>query len=129
MTEKNIKMVCIEDDAEMIDLLKLILGRKGYEIHGAENGRDGLEMIRREQPQLVLLDLMMPEMDGWEVYRQLRSDEKTRHIPIVVVTAKAQNIDQVLGLHVAHVDDYITKPFSPNDLVERVENVLKRSNG
>ena len=128
MTKPAIKVVCIEDDVEMIDLFKLILTRHGYDILGAEGGREGVTMVKQELPGLILLDLMMPEMDGWEVYQQLKADDTTREIPVVVVTAKAQNIDRVLGLHIAHVDDYITKPFSPNELVERVEAVMNRKN-
>ena len=85
-------------------------------------------MIREELPDLVLLDLMMPDMDGWEVYQQMKADEKTRNIPVIVVTAKAQNIDRVLGMHIAHVDDYITKPFSPQELLASVEKVLGSQN-
>ena len=127
MASKNIKMVCIEDDVEMIDLFKIILGRHGYTILGAEGGRAGLALVKKELPDLVLLDLMMPEMDGWEVYQQLKANGATEDIPVIVVTAKAQSIDRVLGLHVAHVDDYITKPFSPKELIERVEKVLTRA--
>lgn len=125
MVEKKAIIVCIEDDVEMIDLFKLVLGRQGYIVLGADGGREGLEMIQREQPNLVLLDLMMPEMDGWEVFQKLKAKDETKNIPVIIVTAKAQNIDRVLGLHIARVDDYITKPFSPNDLVERIDNVLK----
>jgi len=72
----------------------------------------------------VLLDLMMPDMDGWEVYQQMKADEGLRDIPVVVVTAKAQSIDKVLGLHIAKVDDYITKPFGPQELLESVEKII-----
>jgi DNA-binding response OmpR family regulator len=75
-------------------------------------------------PDLVLLDLMMPEMDGWEVYQQMKADTSIRDIPVVVVTARAQNIDKVLGLHIAKVDDYIAKPFSPQELMDSVEKIL-----
>lgn len=118
-------ILCIEDEPEMIDLMRLILGRRGFEVKGATSGAEGLKMIREEKPDLVLLDLMMPEMDGWEVYQQIKADEKTKGIPVIVVTAKAQSIDRVLGLHIAKVDDYIAKPFSPQDLMNSVEKVLK----
>jgi CheY-like chemotaxis protein len=75
---------------------------------------------------LVLLDLMMPDMDGWEVYQQIKADPDTRDIPVIVVTAKAQSIDKVLGLHIAKVDDYISKPFSPQELLDSVDQVLTR---
>lgn len=120
------KVVCVEDEQEMIDLIRLILSRRGFEVLGANGGVRGLELIRAEKPDIVLLDLMMPEMDGWQVYQQLKADPATEHIPVVVVTAKAQNIDKVLGLHIARVDDYISKPFSLQELVDRVEAVLAR---
>ena len=119
-------LVYIEDEPEMIDLVKLILSRKQFEVSGANGGRQGLDLVRRTIPDIVLLDLMMPDMDGWEVYQQLKADEETRMIPVIVVTAKAQNIDKVLGLHIAKVDDYISKPFSPRELVDSVEKVLGR---
>jgi DNA-binding response OmpR family regulator len=124
MTEGKKSVVCIEDEPEMIDLIKLILGRKGFELTGAMGGREGLELIRRSKPDLVLLDLMMPDMDGWEVYQQLKSDEELKHIPVIIVTAKAQSIDKVLGLHIAKVDDYVTKPFGPQELLQSIEKVL-----
>ena len=124
----NLKCIlCVEDEPEMIDLMRLILGRRGFEVKGAHGGVEGLKMIRKELPDLVLLDLMMPDMDGWEVYQQMKADEKTKNIPVIVVTAKAQSIDKVLGLHIAKVDDYIAKPFSPQDLMNSVERVLSKS--
>ena len=119
-------VVCIEDEPEMIDLVKLILSRKGFQVVGAMGGREGLEAIQGEKPDLVLLDLMMPDMDGWEVYQKMKANDATKAIPVIVVTAKAQSIDKVLGLHIAKVDDYITKPFGPQELLESVEKVLAR---
>ncbi len=125
MTDQDIKRIlCIEDEPEMIDLIRLILGRRGFEVKGAAGGNEGLRMVRDQHPDLVLLDLMMPDMDGWEVYQQMKADEATRSIPVIVVTAKAQSIDRVLGLHIAKVDDYIAKPFSPQELLTSVEKVL-----
>jgi two-component system response regulator VicR len=120
------RLAYIEDEAEMIDLVRLILGRRGYTILGATGGREGLELVRTERPDLVLLDLMMPDMDGWDVYHQIKSEETTRDIPVIVITAKAQNIDKILGLRIAKVEDYISKPFNPQELLERVEQVLSR---
>jgi two-component system response regulator VicR len=124
MAEEKKVVVCIEDEPEMIDLVKLILGRKGFDLVGAVGGREGLETVRRLKPDLVLLDLMMPDMDGWEVYQQMKADEELKDIPVVVVTAKAQSIDKVLGLHIAKVDDYVTKPFGPQELLQSVRKVL-----
>jgi DNA-binding response OmpR family regulator len=126
MAEEKKRVVCIEDEPEMIDLVKLILGRKGFELTGAMGGREGLEKIRSVKPDLVLLDLMMPDMDGWEVYQQMKADPAMQHIPVIVVTAKAQSIDKVLGLHIAKVDDYVTKPFGPQELLQSVEKVLSK---
>ncbi len=120
------RILCIEDEPEMIDLIRLILGRRGFLVSGATGGQAGLEAVRAELPDLVLLDLMMPDMDGWEVYQQMKADERTRHIPVIVVTAKAQSIDKVLGLHIAKVDDYIAKPFSPQELLTSVEKTLNQ---
>jgi DNA-binding response OmpR family regulator len=122
------KLVYIEDEPEMIDLVQLILNRRGFEVYGANGGREGLDLVRRELPDLVLLDLMMPDMDGWDVYQQMKSEDNTREIPVIVVTAKAQSIDKVLGLHIAKVDDYIAKPFSPQELLDSVEKVLAKRN-
>jgi two-component system, OmpR family, response regulator VicR len=123
MDEKK-KVVCIEDEPEIIDLIRLILGRKGFELIGATGGLEGLAAIRQVKPDLVLLDLMMPDMDGWEVYQQMKADLELKHIPVIVVTAKAQSIDKILGLHIAKVDDYVTKPFGPQELLQSVERVL-----
>jgi two-component system response regulator VicR len=128
MTEEEKRLVCIEDEPEMIDLVRLILSRKGFTVIGANGGVEGLEVVRRERPDLILLDLMMPDMDGWEVYQQIKADDELREIPVVVVTAKAQSIDKVLGLHIAKVDDYITKPFGPQELLESVEKILGMQN-
>ncbi len=118
------RILCIEDEPEMIDLIRLILTRVGYEVLGAESGPVALSMLEHEDVDLILLDLMMPEMDGWEVYQRLKAWERTRDIPVIIVTAKAQRIDRVLGLYIVGVDDYITKPFSPKTLLHSVEKIL-----
>ncbi len=127
MDENHKRILCIEDETDMIDLIRLILSRRGYTISSATGGHQGIQKIREELPDLVLLDLMMPDLGGWEVYQQMKADEKTKHIPVIVVTAKAQNIDKVLGLHIAKVDDYIAKPFSPKELIDSVEKVLAKT--
>jgi two-component system, OmpR family, response regulator VicR len=126
MTADTKRIIYIEDEQEMIDLVRLILSRKGYQVKGAIGGQEGIDLVRAESPDLVLLDLMMPDMDGWEVYQQMKAGTTTRGIPVIVITAKAQNIDKVLGVHIAKVDDYISKPFSPQQLIESVEKVLNR---
>lgn len=123
-----IRVVCIEDEPEMIDLVRLILtrntGKITYKIFGASGGRDGLALIQEVQPDIVLLDLMMPDMDGWEVYQTMKNDDMMGQIPVIIITAKAQSIDKVLGLQIAKVNDYITKPFGPKELLSRIEQVL-----
>ena len=124
MADERKLIVCIEDEPEMIDLVKLILRRADFKFVGAVGGREGLRTVQTLKPDLVLLDLMMPDVDGWEVYRQMKADEELSQIPVIVITAKAQSIDRVLGLHIAKVDDYITKPFGPHELLESVNSIL-----
>jgi two-component system response regulator VicR len=118
------RVIYIEDDPEMIELIHLILQQHHFTVKGALSGDEGLAIIRRESPDLILLDLMMPNMDGWEVYQQLKTDPKTRNIPVIIITARAQPIDRVLGLHIVKVDDYISKPFKPQELLNSIERVL-----
>ena len=128
MSNKKTKFIlCIEDEPEMIDLIRLILERRGFNVQGAAGGMEGIKRVRELHPDLVLLDLMMPDIDGWEVYQQMKADESTRNIPVIVVTAKAQSIDKVLGLHIAKVDDYIAKPFSPQELLASVEKIFSKN--
>ncbi len=116
----------VEDEANIVELVKYNLDREGYRTISANNGRKGLELIRQELPDLVILDLMLPEVDGLSVCKQLRSDSQTKSIPIIILTAKSEEADRVLGLEMG-ADDYVTKPFSPRELVARVRAVLRRS--
>ena len=118
------KIVYIEDDLEMTYLIKMILERKGYEIISTNDGMEGFEIIEKEKPDLVLLDLMMPNIDGWDIYHQLKSNEDTNQIPVIVISAKAQPIDKVLGMQIAKVNNYISKPFRPQELLESIESIL-----
>ncbi|NMC13450.1 MAG: response regulator [Chloroflexi bacterium] len=126
MVKKEKKVIYIEDEPEMIDLVTLILNRKGFTVKGANGGREGLDLIKKELPDLVLLDLMMPDVDGWDVYQQMKAEEKTRKIPVIVITAKAQSIDKVLGLHIAKVEAYISKPFTPQELIDSVDKIFSK---
>jgi CheY-like chemotaxis protein len=118
------KIVCIDDDARIIELLTLILKKTGFEGLGAQSGPEGLELIATAKPDLVLLDLMMPEMDGWQVYQIMKKDEAMRTIPVIIVSSKAQPIDIALAIHIAKVDGYITKPFTLGQLEESINKVL-----
>lgn len=119
------QVVIIEDDPEMIELFKLILVKEGFQVESASTGRDGLDLLQQVKADVVLLDLMMADMDGWEVYQHMKASDNTKDIPVIVVTAKSQGIDKVLGLHIAKVDDYITKPFIPSELTASIRRVLK----
>ena len=127
-SNKSRLIVYIEDDIEMIDLVTLILNRRGYQVKGAHGGREGLDLVQKEPPDLILLDLMMPDLDGWDLYQQLKANDTTKDIPVIIITAKAQAIDRVLGLHIAKVEDYISKPFRPQELIESIEKVLTAKN-
>jgi two-component system, OmpR family, response regulator VicR len=122
------RIVYIEDDPELISLVSMILSREGYSIKNAYDGQKGLDLVREELPDLVLLDLMIPTLDGWDVYKQLEASEITRDIPVIIITAKYQPIDRVLGLQLAKVDEYICKPFHPQVLIDGVGRVLSLSN-
>lgn len=119
-------IVIVEDEANIVELVKYNLDREGYRTLYANDGRKGLELIKQELPDLVILDLMLPELDGLSVCKQLRSDTQTKSIPIIILTAKSEEADRVLGLEMG-ADDYVTKPFSPRELVARVRAVLRRS--
>ncbi len=120
----SILVVSIEDEPDMIDLIRLILRRRGYDVIGANGGRDGLATVRERQPQLVLLDLMMPDLNGWDVYQQLKADPATGHIPVIIVTAKTYGQERLSAVRSSEMDDYLIKPFGPAQLVESVERVL-----
>jgi DNA-binding response OmpR family regulator len=126
MSSQPNTVVCIEDEPGVIELIRLILERRGLKVVGAASGVQGLEVVRQVKPSLVLLDLMMPGMDGWEVYRRMKADAMMKTIPVIIVTAKAEGIDEVLAKHIAKVDDYIKKPFSLQELLQAIERVLGR---
>jgi two-component system alkaline phosphatase synthesis response regulator PhoP len=119
------KILVIEDEADILEVITYNLEREGHKVISCRNGEQGLSRIRTDNPDLVILDLMLPGMDGVEVCRQVKSDPVTRAIPVIMVTAKAEESDIVLGLGIG-ADDYITKPFSPKELVARVKVVLRR---
>jgi DNA-binding response OmpR family regulator len=122
---KKKKILCIDDEQDMLDLYRVILDGHDYKVTGTHNGKKALEKLRKSEFDLVLLDLMLPGMDGWEVFRQMKADDKLKKIPVIIVTAKAQSIDKVLGIRVAKVDEFITKPFRSRDLLASVNRLSR----
>ena len=120
------KILVVDDDLQTVKLVGLVLDRRGYEIIAAQRGEQALEKARTEDPSLVVLDIMMPDIDGYEVSRRLRSDPKTADLPILMFTAKSEVQDKVTGFE-AGADDFLTKPIHPQELVSRVEALLLRS--
>ena len=118
-------IVVVEDDPDLLEVLKESLAREGYQVKTANNGIDGLKLIKDTAPDLVCLDVMMPGMDGIEVCRELRADKSLRGLPIMMLTAKGDESDVVLGLGVG-ADDYVTKPARPKELIARVRALLRR---
>ena len=119
------KILVVEDEEDILELLTFNLQKEGYQVTGAGAGEDGLRAAGAEQPDLILLDLMLPGVDGLEVCRLLKNNHKTAHIPIVMLTAKSEESDIVTGLELG-ADDYVTKPFSPRVLIARIRSVLRR---
>jgi two-component system response regulator VicR len=119
------KVLIVDDDREMVELIQLFLANAGYQTLTAVSGEAALETAFRELPDLILLDIMMPKIDGWEVFRSIRNDPHTKNIPIVFITARTQNIDKMIGLSVMKAEGYITKPFGKKELLEEVERILR----
>ena len=119
------RILAVDDEPDALELIEVNLKGAGYEVCSAASGAEALRQARSLGPALILLDLMLPEIDGLEVCKCLRRDPKTASIPIIMLTARAAEIDRVVGLEVG-ADDYVTKPFSPRELVLRVKNLLKR---
>ena len=122
------KIVVVEDEPDILEVLSYNLKREGYEVHSAQNGTIALSLIKRENPDLVLLDLMLPGLDGLEICKIIKQDAETCEVLVIIVTAKGEESDIVLGLGTG-ADDYISKPFSPKELVARVKAVLRRGDG
>lgn len=121
-------VVVIDDEKDLLELVRYNLEKEGYTVVGALDGKSGLELVMRQRPALVMLDLMLPDIDGLEICRRLRSEGRTAAIPIIMLTAKAAEADRVVGLEMG-ADDYITKPFSPRELLARVKALLRRGGG
>jgi len=122
---KKPKIVVIEDEVDILEVINYNLSKEGFDVCSALDGEEGLGLIKKEVPDLVLLDLMLPGLDGIEICRKLKTDYSTRSIPIIMVTAKGEESDIVLGLGMG-ADDYMVKPFRPRELMARIRSVLRR---
>jgi two-component system phosphate regulon response regulator PhoB len=122
------KILIVDDEPDALELIEVNLKAAGFEVMVADDGHEAMQKIRANSPDLILLDVMLPEMDGLEVCKTLRRDPATARIPIIMLTARAAEMDRVLGLELG-ADDYITKPFSPRELILRVKNLLERTSG
>ena len=122
------RILVVDDDRKIVRLLRASLEQAGYQVFVAYDGETALHMLRRERPDLVVLDLMLPDRDGWDVTRVMRGDPTLADTPIIMLTARVEHHDRIVGLELG-ADDYITKPFSPRELVARVRAVLRRVRG
>ena len=119
------KIIIVDDEADILTLLEYNLEKAGFKVISANDGPDAVEITKREKPDIIILDIMLPSMEGTEVCKILKSGDATRHIPIIMLTAKGEEVDRIVGFELG-ADDYITKPFSPRELILRVKAVLKR---
>ena len=120
------KILVVDDEIYIVHILDFSLGMEGYEVLTALDGEQALEKARAEHPDLIVLDIMMPKLDGYETCKMLKAEAGTRDIPVILLSAKGRNVDQKVGFEVG-ADDYITKPFSPRKLVERINALLGQS--
>lgn len=119
------RIIAIEDEKDIVELLGYTLRREGFELKAFERGRDGFEALLRGPADLALIDIMLPDLDGLEICKLMRADERLKHLPVIFLTAKAEEFDRILGLEIG-ADDYIVKPFSPREVVARIKAVLRR---
>lgn len=124
---KDEKILIVDDEEHILELIKFNLENAGFKTITASNGQDALKAIREEKPRLVLLDIMLPGMDGYDVCKEIRKDNSISNTPVIMTTAKGEELDKILGLELG-ADDYITKPFSVRELVARVKALLRRTN-
>ena len=122
------KILIIEDDRDIVEMLDYNLKEEGYETLSALNGEEGIALAGKARPDLIILDIMLPIIDGFEVCRTLKNDDRLAHIPIIILSAKSQETDKVVGLELG-ADDYVTKPFSPRELIARTRAILRRGRG
>jgi phosphate regulon transcriptional regulator PhoB len=122
----NMKILVVDDEPDIVELVTYNLRKEGFDVSSALDGAEGLAKIRKEKFDFIILDLMLPGMPGMEISRALRNDPKTKNLPVIMLTAKGEEVDKVLGLEVG-ADDYLTKPFSPRELLARIRAVMRRT--
>ncbi len=119
------RILIIEDETDIVEMVRYNFRKEGFEVESYGRGKEGLEALRRNPPDLLLLDIMLPDQDGLTICRELRSDNRLRFLPVVFLTARGEEVDRIVGLEIG-ADDYVVKPFSPRELVARVKAVLRR---
>lgn len=124
-TSRATKVLVVEDEADVAEMIRYNLGKEGYDVRLSGNGLDALRQAKDARPDVILLDIMVPQLNGWEICRRLKQDRETRAIPVIMVTGRVEEGDKVLGFEMG-ADDYVTKPFSPRELVARVRAVSRR---
>lgn len=120
----NRRILVIEDEEDIAEIISMILATQQYEVKTVLNPVEAIGLAIEYEPDAILLDLTMPQMSGWEVFKQFRNHEKFKKIPIAIVTAKAEEFDAVVGLHVMQADAYVTKPFGKQELLDKVEELF-----
>jgi DNA-binding response OmpR family regulator len=125
MSQRQRTILIVDDEEDVLDLLQLVFETSGFEVRRASTGKSAVSSAYEQPPDVVLLDVMMPEMDGWQVLRTLKGDERTRHIPVVMLSARAERRDKMIGLQEG-AEGYIAKPFSPAEVVREVQSFLER---
>lgn len=119
-------ILVVDDEAHIVELAQMYLEQEGFRVQSANDGARALEMVARQPPALMVLDLMLPEVDGWEVCRRVRAGRSAPDLPIIMLTARDEDVDKIVGLELG-ADDYLTKPFNPRELVARVKAILRRT--
>ncbi|HEY3377094.1 MAG TPA: response regulator [Armatimonadota bacterium] len=118
------RILVVDDEQDIRQLVALIVEAAGYDVVQASNGVEGLKALEHNSFDLVILDIMMPEMDGWEVCRNIKNRPQTKDLPVLILTVRSQPLDKVIGLEVVHADDYLTKPFERRELLDAVERLI-----
>jgi DNA-binding response OmpR family regulator len=124
MADQQQRILVVDDEYDMVDLVQLILHAAGYQVATATSGQEALQKLSAENFDLLMLDVNMPDMDGWQLIQKVREHPETAQLPIIMVTAKSHSMDRIMGLSVLHVNDYITKPFGRQELVRCVAKHL-----